>query len=282
MSAYALTTKSRIKDRLQITATSFDTVIDRLILAVTDRIERMCGRRFYLTTHTNETHDGSDPAYQTQRVNLILKNAPVTALTSLQYNAGTNSDPDWTDFDEDDYDVDMEAGIVYFHHGMPCGRRNIRATYTAGYNGFSLGTLSSWVFNALPTGAVNGVNLTFTLPTDCEEIIVYADGMRELASNYTFTAGTDTFTFAAGRAPVSALTVDYLPSTGEDSDSDDYTLPTDLVEVCEEAVCRIFKRREAEGRASETLGESTITYTENVFTKENTATVKNYRRGNYL
>lgn len=281
MSAYALTTKVRVKSRLDISVTTFDTVIDRLILAVTDRIERMCNRRFYLTTHTNEVHDGSDPAYQTQRANLILKNAPVTVLSSLQYNAGTNSSPDWTDFDEDDYDVDMENGIVYFHHGMPCGRRNVRATYTAGYNGFTLGNLDPWVFNATPTGAVNGVNLTFTLPTDCSQIVVYGDGMRELASNIVFTEGASAFSFVAGRAPFSAIAVDYLPSS-TDSDSDDYTLPSELVEVCEEVVCRIFNRRKADGRVSETLGESTITYTDSVFTKENIAAVKNYRRASFV
>lgn len=275
----ALTTKVRIKDRLQITATTFDDLFDNLILAITARIEQMTGRRFIQGTYTSELHDGSDN-YGSLRTALIVKNAPVQTVSSVQYKAGSNSTPLWTAFDEDDYDLDADAGILYFHSGLPRGMRNIRVTYTGGFSGYSIGVNNFWFFNVTPTGTVNGSNLTFTLPEDATQVIVYADGLREAAANVIFVAGTATFTLAAGRAPSSTIAVDYLRENAAE-DSDLY-LPADLVEVCEKAVVKTFKRRESEGKSSETFQESSIVWEKSVFTEEDLATIRNYRRGYYL
>lgn len=272
----ALTTKDRIKDRLEIEVDTWDDLFDRLILSVTSRIQQTCGRRFIQATYTHEIHDGAD-LYGTRRHVLILKNAPVQTVSAVQYKAGTNSAPNWTDIDEDEYELDTEAGLLQFPHGLPIGRRNIRVTYSGGFSGYSIGVNNFWVFNITPTGVVNGVNLTFTLPEAASQVIVYADGLREAASNVTFVAGSDSFTLAAGRAPSSTIAVDYLrENAAEDAD---YYLPADLVEVCEEAVVRMFKRRQSEGRSSETFQESSINWNKNVFTDEDVATIKNYRRG---
>lgn len=276
----ALTTKARVKDRLQITETAFDDFFDRLIVATSKRIGQMCNRRFLRATYTNELYDGSNVDGGPVKA-LLLKNAPVQVLTSIEYKSGPNSNPTWYEFDEDDYDIDMRLGIVYPKHPLPLGKQNIRVTYTAGYDGHSLGIQSGWVFNVTPSGTANGVNLVFTLPADADEVVVYADGLRISPDNYTFTAGADTLTFDAGQAPFSTISVDYLPTDTSSSD-DDPTLPEDLVEVCEEAVVRIFKRKESEGRTQESFQESSITWSENVFTKENLATIKNYRRGSFL
>jgi len=275
----ALTTTTRIKDRLGITVSGFDNVLERLILAVTARIEQMTGRRFIQATYTNELHDGSD-IYGTSRMFLILKNGPVQAVSSIQYQAGSNSSPNWDDFDEDAYFTDMESGVVRFPGGMPSGTQNIRVTYTGGFSGYSIGVNNFWFFNVTPTGAVNGSNLTFTLPEEADEIIVYPDGIREAAANITFVAGTDTFTLAAGRAPSTTISVDYLRTNAAD-DSGAY-LPADVVEVCEVAVSRIFKRRDSEGRAEESFQESSVTWNRNAFSDEDLATIRNYRRGYYL
>jgi len=272
----ALTTIDRIKDRLGITGTDFDTVLTRLILSVTGRIEAMCGRRFIQGTYTHELHDGGD-VFGSRRNYLIVKNAPVQTVSSIQYQAGSNSDPDWTDFDQDEYSVDLQAGIVQFPAGLPNGFQNIRITYTGGFSGYSIGVDNFWVFNITPTGTVDGSNLTFTLPEEASQVVVYPDGLREAAANITFTEGTDTFTFAAGRAPTSTIAADYLRENA--STDGDYYLPEELVEACEEAVVRIFKRRDSEGRASETMQESSITWNKSVFTAEDLATIKNYRRG---
>lgn len=272
----ALTTKEYIKERLGITVATFDDLLDRLILATTARMEQMCGRRFTLAEFNNELHDGSD-SYGTRRIYLIVKNAPIQAIERVEYKAGRNSAPNWTAYDEDDYDLDAEAGVLHFPYGLPAGKRNIRITYTGGFSGHSLGNTSLWHFNETPTGAVDGSNLAFTLPEDADQVIVYPDGIREATGNVTHVAGTDTFTLAAGRAPYSTIAVDYLATAA--TDGGDVTLPADLVEVCEEAVTRIFKRRESEGRSSETFQESSINWNKSVFTDEDLRTIRNYRRG---
>lgn len=275
----ALTTIERIKDRLAIDVTGFDDVLTRMILSATARIEAMCGRRFVQGTYTHELHDGSDIS-GTRRRFLVLKNAPVSTIATIEYQAGTNSNPDWRELDEDSYHADLASGLVDVPGGLPAGFQNIRVTYTGGFSGYSYGIENFWIFNATPTGAVDGSNLTFTLPEDATQVIVYADGMREAASNVTFVQGSASFTLAAGRAPTSTIAVDYLRENAtEDSD---YYLPADLVEVCEKAVVKAFKRRDSEGRSSETFQESSITWERSVFTAEDLATIKNYRRGYYL
>lgn len=274
----ALTTIARIKSRLSISSTSFDTLLTNIILGVTARIEAFCGRRFIQATYTNELHDGSDIMGGSPRTTIILKNGPVQTVSSVQYMAGTQTTPLWTDFYANDYVVDYQTGVIFFpYFGLPRGYRNIRVTYTGGFSGYSLGINNFWVFNIVPTGTVDGSNLTFTLPEAADQVIVYNDGLREAAANVTFTAGTTTFTLAAGRAPTTTIAVDYLKSA-ETNDAD-YNLPADLVEVCEEVVVAIYKRRESEGRKSETFDQSSIVWVDGWFSDEHRAVMKNYRRG---
>lgn len=272
----ALTTKERIKERLKITETAFDDLIDRLILAVTKRISQMCNRRFTQATFENELHDGSD-LYGSIRRTLIVKNAPIQEIESVEYRTGPNSAPAWRAYDEDDYDLDAEAGLLHFRNALPNGKRNIRITYTGGYSGYSIGVMNYWIFNEVPLGTVNGSNRTFTLLEDATQLVVYADGVRVLSSNYSFTPGSDSFILAEGQAPFTSIAVDYLKETAA-GDTEDW-LPADLVEAVEEVVVRLFKRRDSDGRLSESFQESSITWTEGVYTKENLATIRNYRRG---
>lgn len=275
----ALTTKERIKQRFSLTSTDFDDFLDTLILAVTSRIQSITGRRFIQATYTDEIHDGSD-LYGSKRIGLIVKNAPIQTITSVEYKTGLNSSPTWVEFTEDEYDLDTVAGVLYFKNPLPSGKRNIRITYTGGFSGYSLGVSNFWFFNVVPTGAVNGSNRTFTLPETASQIIVYVDGMREASANVTFTAGTDTFTLAVGREPYTSIAVDYTRAVqAEDAD---FNLPLDLVEVCEVAVVRKFKRRESEGKTTESFQESSITWMEDEFTRDERAVIMNYRRGSFL
>lgn len=275
----ALTTKTRIKGRLGISGDAFDDLFDRLIVATTKRMSQMCNRRFLLATYTRQLYDGFSAAGSPIST-LMLRNAPVHAIASVEYKTGTNSSPRWVAFDEDDYAADVALGILYFKFLLPRGRQNIRVTYTAGWSGSAIGIDEVWVFNATPAGAVDGSNLVFTLPEDASQVVVYADGLRIAATNYAFTAGGDTITFESGFQPYSTVSVDYKPDSA--AAEEESTLPEDLVEVCEEVVIRLFKRRDHEGRSQETLGESSITWNTDVFTKENIATVKNYRRGAFI
>lgn len=271
----ALTTKERVKDRLKITTTNYDQLFNNAILAVTASIQSMTGRRYNQATYTHELHVGSD-LYGSTRGFIVLKNAPIQTISAIQYKAGTNSSPNWTDIDEDYYDVDLLNGLIRLDDRYP-GMRNIRVTYVGGFAGYSLGINNSWAFNIVPNGDVDGSNLTFTLEEYADEIIVYADGFRELTSNVTFTPGDATFVLAANRAPSSSIAVDYKRTTA--ADYGDYNLPEDLVDVCERAVVYLFKMRDNEGRTTESFQESSVTWRQEMFTKEMRSTIMNYRRG---
>ena len=133
---WALTTLERVKARLGIKETGFDILFEQLINGITDWVEGECGgRRFKEDTYTNEIHDGSQPVVigESKKRFLLLKHAPVTALTSFQYNGGTISSPSWTSFIADEYQLLDKEGAVYVLGGLPRGFRSIRATYTAGY-----------------------------------------------------------------------------------------------------------------------------------------------------
>jgi len=133
---HALTNLDRVKNRLGITETGFDILLEQLINGITNWIEGQCeGRRFKETTYTNEIHDGSKPAKidEGKKKFLILKHAPVSALISFQYNGGTISSPSWTNFSTEEYQLLDKEGMVYILGTLPRGFRNIRATYSAGY-----------------------------------------------------------------------------------------------------------------------------------------------------
>ena len=169
---YALTTKARVKDRLQITATSFEALFDRLISSATDLIESMTNRRFKSTTYTNEVYSvyGANPQH------IFLRQAPVTALTSFQFRTGTPSNPSWTNFILDTYELlqDGASGIIKVYGGVggiyggfSGGVNSVRATYAAGYL----------------IDFANAGSATHTLPFDlsdlCERLVIKLFKRRE-------------------------------------------------------------------------------------------------------
>lgn len=272
----ALTTKANVKDRLDISTTDHDDLLDRMILAVTDAMETLAGRLFTLATYTNELYDGSD-WYGSARTSLTLRQAPVATVSSVQYKAGTNTTPNWTDFNVDTYDIDYDLGVIHFDGPLPAGKRNIRVTYTAGWTGYDSVVSELWNFNVTPTGTVNGSNGTFTLPEDAQEVVVYADGVRVKSDYVTHTAGTDEFTLEATAVPFSTIAADY--KAGASSSGSDPTLPMELVDICERVVISLFKKRNSEGKTSEAFQESSITWRSSMFSDDMRAAIKNYRRG---
>lgn len=132
---HALTTEARIKTRLGITSSGFDTLIKRLMYAVTDFIEKECGgRRFKETSYTQEIYDGSPLNDEATDVPyLVLKNAPVSAISAFEYRTGSRSNPAWVAFATDDYEPRNSNGLLKVHGGVPSGVQNIRISYTAGY-----------------------------------------------------------------------------------------------------------------------------------------------------
>jgi hypothetical protein len=128
---------------------AFDTVLTRLIDWATNYINNECGRPggFVQQTYVNDTY-----SIDTSRDFLILRNTPVFPasdgihLTSFQWRAGTPSNPSWTAFIPDQYELvdprtDPVSGQIWYPSGMvrvygvlPRLYSNmIRASYTAGY-----------------------------------------------------------------------------------------------------------------------------------------------------
>lgn len=129
---YALTTKERVKARIEMTASALDDVIETWIATATDFIEHSCGgRRFKETTYTNEVYDGSGLYSNPTKNNfLILRNTPIATVSKIEYKTGLNSNPSWVEYSVNDYDV-MPNGAIRI--SLPEGYQNVRVTYTAGY-----------------------------------------------------------------------------------------------------------------------------------------------------
>lgn len=131
---YAITTKARVKDRLAITIADHDTLLDRLISAVTDFVEGETARRFKESTYTGATAEVHSLPGNFQDY-LLLKHAPVTAITLIEYRAGTPATPGWTALTADEYLLteDGKSGIVRLYTRFPAGTNVLRVSYTAGY-----------------------------------------------------------------------------------------------------------------------------------------------------
>lgn len=122
---------------------AYDTVLTRYINTLTEYIMQECnGRIFTQQTYANEVYSIESAG---QNI-LILRNTPVISISSFQWRAGTPSNPAWTDFIPDQYELidpitDPISGTVVYPKGMirvygvlPRLYNNmIRATYVAGY-----------------------------------------------------------------------------------------------------------------------------------------------------
>lgn len=74
-------------------------------------------------------------------------------------------------------------------------------------------TSNTLVIGVTPTGTVDGVNTEFDIPA-ASSVVVYADGLRIISSDYSLSTvgSTTTITFDAGRQPYSTISADYFPA----------------------------------------------------------------------
>lgn len=184
---YALTTLAKVKSRLNFSVTTFDTVLESLISAMTDWIEDYCDRRFKETVYINEVYDGGNLDGLRKRW-LILKNCPVSgSLTAFSYMAGVPSTPYWTAFLRDDYDLNSDAGIIKLFSVLPNGFRNIRVTYTAGYK-------IDWIAEADPTKHT----LPFDISNVVERLVIKEFKRREAVGKAQESSGDASITWRDG------------------------------------------------------------------------------------
>lgn len=127
---FALCTVEDVKESLGIASSdhSQDNIIIRKINQATMMIENYCGRRFTLTTYTNEEYDA------TNTDQLILKNRPVVTFTSLDIRDTALNEDDWDAVDSELYFVDQSAGVIDLNFGFNGRWNRMRVSYSAGYS----------------------------------------------------------------------------------------------------------------------------------------------------
>lgn len=116
-------TKTEVKSYLGITANTYDTVLEFLVSGCVAFVESQIRRKIDSASYT-ELHNGGKEKY-------FVRNTPMTAITSVKYNAGTQHTPNWQTVPLDN--VTFEASGVVEAFGLPCGIRNIEIIYTGGY-----------------------------------------------------------------------------------------------------------------------------------------------------
>ncbi len=122
----ALAALASLKAYLGISEDDYNTVLQQLIDASSEAIERYCDRSFAEAERT-ETYDGRGSAW------LVLRERPVSTVADLRDDIGRDFD-DADAIDADDYTIHDTEGIIRLLTGVfQDGSRNVRVRYTAGY-----------------------------------------------------------------------------------------------------------------------------------------------------
>ena len=124
-----LTTTAKVKAKLGITDTSYDSIIDDIVRDVSALICNLTNRQF-LQVQYDEQYDTDGGEY------LFLRQAPLATSPApvVYFRGGAIDNPVWTTFLASGYYVYSNAGYLRFAGRMPKnGRQIIRVAYTAGY-----------------------------------------------------------------------------------------------------------------------------------------------------
>jgi hypothetical protein len=118
--ANALIDLDEAKDWLKLTGTDDDDFLQRAINDWSDTIETRLNRKLFSATFEDERHDGSKRA-------IILKNTPVTEISSLTI--------DLCELSSLDYTFDSKSGIIRMWDGKPFmgGPGSVLVSYTGGF-----------------------------------------------------------------------------------------------------------------------------------------------------
>jgi uncharacterized phiE125 gp8 family phage protein len=146
LNSNALVSLATVKTFLNISDTSFDTELERLINTASESIARRTRRVLITTTHT-EYHDGR----RTNRI--LLREYPITGgpadgNTKPQVFLDSGSDfPASSELDTEHVRVSDEDNMILKLNGtFPLGTKNIKVIYEAGVG--TLGSLPSDLENA--------------------------------------------------------------------------------------------------------------------------------------
>jgi len=125
-----LVTLQQVKDYLGIIDTDSDTLLTSLLTSADALVKSYTGRDFEEETYTHLFNWKWEYEF-------LLKQYPVSVLTSFKYNTGSFSSPVWTDFDAESYKLEPENGKIWMMFSLPKWIQNIQAIYTAWYVWYS-------------------------------------------------------------------------------------------------------------------------------------------------
>lgn len=127
--SYALCQVSDVTSIPGFPSSISDDFVKRKINQATEMIEGYCGRRFALTTYTDEKYDG------TYTSSLVLKQRPIATSPAVTVKAsdGATSDASYQTIDSSYYFIDYDAGIIDGVSNFFGGYNRWGITYTAGY-----------------------------------------------------------------------------------------------------------------------------------------------------
>lgn len=170
----ALTTYQRVKARLTIEGTSFDELLKRMVNSVSAFIETYCDREFaqkvYASTGSPDFAAELFSVQGSRQHDLFLRRFPVTAVSAVQYRAGTHGTPSWTSYLTDEFVLVRSGalGILHLEPELPAGDNIIRVSYTGGYK-------IAWSAE----NTIASHTLPFDLTELCERLVVKRFKKRE-------------------------------------------------------------------------------------------------------
>ena len=124
----SLPTLSEFKTYLWISWSDQDTLLTLLLESAKDFANNYTNRKLEEDTYTNELYNGDG-----QR-ELILKQYPVTTLTSFEYNEWDYETSNFQPVEVSEYKLDWEIGNIFLNFRKYRSAQNYRVTYTAGYS----------------------------------------------------------------------------------------------------------------------------------------------------
>lgn len=122
----ALTTVSRFKTFAGINNNSQDTLIERLINAVTEFVEQYINWSLLQTTHTNEVYDGTGTRQ-------LVLNAGNISSVSLQVRSGELNIDSWVTVNTEMYFAKTHGILESVGWKFQDAPQHYRVTYTSGY-----------------------------------------------------------------------------------------------------------------------------------------------------
>ncbi len=123
---YTLTQTADVKEYLNITSSTYDALFQKLVYGVTEYLQSYLGGRSLKETTFTEYYDGDGNS------TLLLRQYPVSSVTSLSYKSGTNDSPVWNLIPTNNYDTVLASGLIK-NATLPVGTQNIKVVYIAGY-----------------------------------------------------------------------------------------------------------------------------------------------------